>query len=104
MALIERMPDSAPELDERGQAVIEYILLLVVVVGFFLSVASFFSNIGLGQKLAKPITGDFAHAYQLGDPKAKSLDDGAPERHPRVYDEGPENFRIFINPDQKGGS
>jgi hypothetical protein len=85
---------------ESGQAVIEYILLLVVVVGAYATLASWAAKYGLAQKLTAPVTGDFAKAYQFGDVKAKGYEDGTPERHPRAV--GCQDcFRIFINPDFK---
>jgi hypothetical protein len=102
-----RAPDTRPARrrltgNESGQAVIEYVLLLSVVVGGYLVVVNFMNQFGLAKKLTRPITTDFAAAYQLGDIKAKDFDNGGPERHPRVT-KGKENFRIFINPDFSNG-
>ena len=86
-----------PLQNESGQAVIEYVLLIAVVVTAFVLVMQWVTDIGLAQKLTKPITGTFAATYRYGHPKAKGFEDGAPENHPRAVG-GENNFRIFINP------
>jgi hypothetical protein len=82
--------------DESGQAVTEYILMVAVVLGFYMIVANFLGNYGLGAKLSKPITTSFARTYQYGKSDVKGFEDGGPYHHPRILK--PENFRIFINP------
>ncbi|MGK5082903.1 hypothetical protein WDW37_06330 [Bdellovibrionota bacterium FG-1] len=83
--------------DESGQAVIEYILLLSVVVMIYVALVGWMNRFGFMDKMTKPITTDFARAYQYGDPKAQGFDDGTPKRHPRI--QGCEEcFRVFINP------
>lgn len=83
--------------DEQGQAVVEYLLLLAVVVGFFMVMSAGLKKTMIGKKLMTPITVDFARAYKYGHPKAEGTDEGgSPKRHPR-YD-GEESFRIFMNP------
>ncbi len=98
MALaIKALPDRD---DETGQATVEYILLLSVLVSLFLIVARGIGQMGLAEKLARPIQKDFKAAYQYGHPKAKGSADGGFEHHPRAMEGGKdkENFRIFLNP------
>lgn len=78
----------------RGQAVVEYVLLLFFVVGalfvLFKMMPRFLA------KLETPITKDYKYTYKYGDPKARGFEDeggGAPTRHPRVYRSG--NFKLF---------
>lgn len=80
--------------NEQGQAVLEYILMLSVVVTLFGIVMQSMGKIGLAQKVQKSIMGPFASAYQFGHVKAKGFEDG-PEYHPRAVG-GNNNFRIFI--------
>lgn len=81
---------------ESGQATLEYVLLLTIVVSFFMIVSQGLERLGLADKLLKPITQDFAYAYKYGHPDARGYDEGDPKMHPRIDTKG--NFRIFINP------
>lgn len=78
---------------QSGQAVLEYILLLTVVVSLFGVIASTLGKVDIGGKLLGPLSGDFAHAYRYGHPKALGYDDGGPKKHPRAI--GGDSFRIF---------
>jgi hypothetical protein len=85
--------------NEEGQAFTEYILLIAIIVGFYLSITAGMARIGLAQKLMAPITGAFAATYRYGSPTAKGYGDpGGPINHPRI-EQGSNNFRIFYNPD-----
>jgi hypothetical protein len=79
---------------EEGQAILEYILLLSIVTGFFVMLMSGLGKFDVGGKLMKPLSSDFAHAYRYGHPKALGYDDGGPLKHPRAID-GTDSFRIF---------
>jgi hypothetical protein len=79
--------------DQSGQAITEYILLLLTVVGAFMTISSFIASSHLAQTLTAPITQDFAHAYQYGNPKTLGFEDGGPKNHPRLG-----AGRMFINP------
>ena len=84
-------------MNNSGQAAVEYILLLFMIVSAFTLVARFFTTSGFTQKLTTPITVTFANTYRYGDAKAKGFEDGSPDRHPRASG-GQDSFRIFINP------
>jgi len=99
--LVMALRVSSPRVDEQGQAVLEYILLIAIIVGFYMAVTVGMSKIGLAKKLMLPITGAFAATYQYGHPKAKGYDNGGPTYHPRA-EGGENNFRIFFNPDSGG--
>lgn len=79
--------------NESGQAITEYILLLLVVVGGFMTISSFIASSNIAQNLTTPITNDFAHAYQYGNTKTLGFEDGGPRDHPRLG-----AGRMFINP------
>lgn len=81
---------------EAGQATLEYILLIAVIVMAFLLVANGISKMGIASQLSKPLQQDYARSYQYGHPKAKGFEDGGPEYHPRAVVDG--KTRIFINP------
>jgi hypothetical protein len=78
---------------ERGQALVEYVLLTGMIVGM----AGIFNRAlpAILAKLEAPIRKDFRQVYRNGDPKACGYDDniepcsGTPDRHPRV------NSRMF---------
>jgi hypothetical protein len=76
-------------------------LLIAAIVSFFLIMSRGLNKVGLTQKILKPISNDFAHAYRYGSTTTKGFDeDGGPDNHPRVEPgaDGGNNFRIFINP------
>lgn len=82
--------------NDKGQATVEYVLLLGLTMGMYLGFARVLSATGLAEKLAKPINENFARAYQHGHPKAQGFDDGGPKKHPRA-ETGEGSFRIFLN-------
>lgn len=83
---------------EQGQAVVEYILLVSIVVSFLFILTQALGRIGLGKKLTAPLSKSFAMAYKYGDPRAKGYDEGTPTYHPRVVG-GDHNLRLFAIPD-----
>ncbi len=83
-------------LNQKGQAVTEYILLLALVVGLFMHISKLLSQRDWFATLAKPITVDFKYAYQYGHPTARGIEDGGQKFIALSPEEG--NFRIFINP------
>lgn len=86
------------ELDsESGQAVIEYILLLSMVVAIFIAVSQGLTRAGLTKLLMTPLTGNFSRAYQYGHPEALGYEDGGPKNHPWA-ESGENSFRFFLNP------
>ena len=82
---------------ESGQAVLEYILLMTVVVSAYLIVARGIARAGVAEKLMRPLSQNFAYTYKYGHPKARGYDEGEPQMHVRIYDGSHRNFRIFIN-------
>jgi hypothetical protein len=86
--------------DHSGQAVMEYIVLLAIVVGMYAFLMRELSKRDMFQKMQKPLTADFTATYRYGHPKAKGIDDGGPVNIPTVQSKGYDdsNFRIFYNP------
>lgn len=82
---------------ESGQALVEYILLLAIIVGIYMLVVKGFSEYQIAKKLTARITGPFTRTYRYGHPQTRGYEDGTPKKHPRVP-VGEDNFRIFINP------
>lgn len=81
---------------EEGQATLEYIMILAILVGIFVTALAQIREMDLAGKMTGLITREFAAAYQYGHPEAKGPGNGGPEMHPRYI--GGKNFRIFINP------
>lgn len=82
--------------NESGQAIVEYILIMAVVVGIFVVVSQGIGRMNLANSLMAPLNKEFANTYKYGHPLAQGWDEGTPYYHPRITDK--DNFRIFINP------
>ena len=82
---------------ESGQAVMEYILLLAIVIGLYTAVLDQLSQTNALDALKKPLTQDFVYTYRYGNIKARGQNDGGPLYIPQQHDPD-KNFRIFINP------
>jgi hypothetical protein len=93
---MEMRRSRGPASGESGQAVTEYILVLVVLVAAYMSLMAMISKLDLGAKLMSPIVDSFSRVYKYGHPKAKGFDEGTPENHPRAVLQG--KVRLFINP------
>ena len=83
----------------QGQALVEYVLVLVMVAGFGGILLRRLPAL-LG-KVEMPLKDAFRRTYKLGDPRACDFDDlgngctGTPSRHPRYVIPGSDNFRLF---------
>ncbi len=76
---------------QSGQSLLEYVFLLLVVVGL---VSIVYGRLGGTLDLLEtPLTRDFPYTYRYGDPKARGFDDGEPTRHPGIY--RADNFKFF---------
>ena len=82
---------------QSGQAVLEYILLLAIIVFLYSLVLNSLSGSNGFENMKKPLTKDFKYTYQYGHPEARGQEDGGPKFIPQHHD-GAQNFRIFINP------
>jgi len=84
--------------NESGQAMVEYILLLAVIVMAGMLVQKGMKSLQIAKRLTSPLQKTFAATYQYGHPKAKGGSDGVFEMHPKA---DTKKFRIFINPAEK---
>jgi hypothetical protein len=80
-----------------GQAVVEYILLLAIVISLYTVLLNKLSDTNAIAQMKKPFTQEFAYTYRYGNAKARGQDDGGPIAIPQHHDLE-KNFRIFINP------
>jgi len=85
--------------NRSGQALTEYVLLLLAIVSGYLLVARGLASAGISSLMLKPLQEDFAKAYQFGHPKAELNGDSA-KNHPRAQVSGENNFRIFLQSPQ----
>jgi len=74
---------------QSGQAILEYVLLLAMVVVMFMGLMKVLEDRNWYQGLAAPLTKDFKNAYQYGHPKADGQKNVAQD---------PASFRVFLNP------
>ena len=87
-----------PATQQSGQALTEYVLLLLLVSLAYALISHRFRSLNIADRLLDPIRNTYAYTYRYGHPKARGPEDGGPRLHPRAI--GGENFRLFINPDQ----
>ncbi|OFZ79162.1 MAG: hypothetical protein A2583_00530 [Bdellovibrionales bacterium RIFOXYD1_FULL_53_11] len=88
--------------DEKGQAVLEYVLMLAILVAAFAAAMKTLDGFNLQDKFSDFVKKDFTAAYRYGHVKAKGPDEGGAQYHPRMNG-GDTNFRIFISPKKGGG-
>ena len=85
---------------QKGQATIEYVLLIALVVALFGVVLQFLEDTDLANKIKDEATEDVRTAYKYGHPKARGYDEGQPKQHPRITAPAgvaADNFRMFLN-------
>ncbi len=85
-------------MSRSGQALLEYVILLAIVVSLFVTMTKRLSESNVFARLQKPFQEEFARAYRYGHPDARGQDDGGPVNLPQYDDTDGRNFRIFINP------
>lgn len=83
-------------MNKSGQAVLEYVLLLSIVLSMFAQFSKYLSERDWFAKMTAPITTEYRYAYRYGHPKARGVDDGGQKFIAQHSD--PASFRIFINP------
>lgn len=81
---------------ESGQAVVEYVLLLAMVVSLYGMILGKLSETNALQKMKAPFEKEYKYTYEYGHPEARGQEDGGPLYIPQHHDQT--NFRIFINP------
>lgn len=82
---------------QRGQTILEYVLVTTIVLGAFLAVTNylkkseFFFN-----KVTQPIMGYLRYNYKYADQNSRGWDEGSPRRHIVISkpNEG-QTFRLF---------
>ncbi len=91
----EKRSSFSPDLGSTsGQAVLEYILLLAIVVSLFVLLTQKMLDLDLLQRMVGPYKTEFERAYRYGSPKSQGVAEGQVKNLPQ-YEQG---FRIFYNP------
>ena len=82
-----------------GQAVLEYILLLSIVISLFALMSKSLGNMNLVTNLTASFKKTYVYVYRYGNKDARGQDAGGPINIPQ-YNKADDthNFRIFINP------
>ncbi len=78
-----------PQLNKSGQATVEYILLLAIVIMTFIGIEKLMEDRDWYKTLTSPLTKDYKNTYQWGHPKADGEKNVA---------QNPDQFRVFVNP------
>lgn len=87
------------QLNQSGQATVEYILILSVVVAIFVTLRGALGDLDLAGGIAGPIQTELRRAYQYGDADTIGPDErNGPVNHIRATVPAGKNFRIFMNP------
>ena len=94
MKLRRRLPSLR---NQRGQSVVEYILVMAVIVGLILMV---FGNLKKSnffyKKVTKPLVQHIVYNYKYGDARAQGWDEGSPRLHIQISQpNGGATFRLF---------
>lgn len=85
-----------PRLDQRGQSMMEYLLVMCVVVGAILFImgrlkeSDFFFK-----KFTEPMVKHITYNYKYGDPRAQGWDEGGAKRHIQIFIPQGQTGRLF---------
>jgi hypothetical protein len=83
--------------DERGQSVVEYILVLFLVVSsFILIMGKLKKDQFFFKKFTEPMVKHITYNYKYGDPRAQGWDESSPRLHIQISrpNDG-QTFRLF---------
>jgi len=82
---------------QRGQSILEYMLVLCVIMSAVLLVISLMKKSHFFYKnISEPLVRHITYNYKYGDPKAQGWDEGSPKLHIQISrpNEG-QTFRLF---------
>ncbi|RZA07074.1 MAG: hypothetical protein EOP11_08685, partial [Proteobacteria bacterium] len=81
---------------QRGQSIVEYILVLCAVVGGILFVmGQLKSSNFFYKKFTAPLVKHIVYNYKYGDPSAQGWDEGTPRNHIQIQEPKGSTFRLF---------
>ncbi len=81
--------------NQSGQALLEYVIMLLIVVSSYLFVVRGLMDAGITRLFVAPLKGEYGKAYQFGHPKGE-FDGSSGKNHPRFNGSGDNNFRLFL--------
>jgi len=82
--------------NQRGQSMIEYVLVMAVVVGgIILIMGKLKQSEFFFKKFTEPLVKHMTYNYKYGDPGAQGWDEGNPRRHIQISDPQGATFRMF---------
>ena len=83
--------------NQRGQSIVEYMLVLMVIVSALLLVLGLLKKSNYFYKnVTEPLVKTVTYNYKYGDPRSQGWDEGNPRRHIQIArpNEG-QTFRLF---------
>jgi hypothetical protein len=81
---------------QRGQSIVEYILVLCVVVSAILFIMNRLKSSNFFYKrFTEPLVKHVVYNYKYGDPSAQGWDEGSPRMHIQIQQPKGATFRLF---------
>ncbi len=83
--------------NQKGQTIVEYMLVLLVIVGAILLFLNLMKNSDFFfKKVTSPLVSYIVYNYKYGDPAAQGWDESSPKKHIQISrpNEG-QTFRLF---------
>lgn len=81
---------------QRGQSILEYVLVLCTIVGGILFVMNRLKSSNYFYKhLTEPLVKHMVYNYKYGDPRAQGWDEGTARLHIQVQEPKGATFRLF---------
>ncbi|RYZ73311.1 MAG: hypothetical protein EOP09_02080 [Proteobacteria bacterium] len=96
MALTINLSNKDSQRSQSGQATLEYVLVLFLVVIIFSLVGKVMQGTRIVERMMGPLKQSYGAIYKYGHVKAKGPDEGGTAYHPQALYGTP--GRIFINP------
>lgn len=82
--------------NQRGQSVLEYVLMMAIVVGALLLIMGKLKQSQFFYKrFTEPLVKHVTYNYKYADPRAQGWDEGTPRLHIQQSKPGNNTFRIF---------
>lgn len=81
---------------QRGQSILEYILVMCIVVGGILFVVNRLKQSQFFfKKFTEPLVKHITYNYKYADPTAQGWDEGSPRMHIQIQQPAGQTFRLF---------
>jgi hypothetical protein len=91
-----RLPAIRGRRGQRGQSIVEYLLVLcVMVVGLLFILAKLKESQFFYKRLTEPLVKYITYNYKYGDPTAQGWDEGTARNHIQIQKPQGATFRLF---------